>query len=168
MVGKIARLILRLCGAWPPGTVFCSAGNAGGVYVRQSTRLARICPSGRMVLTGGGSTFREHRINRYICDSDHNFFGYDLLFDSDGHGAVYRLAFEPLSVKPGQFLPAQHAAHLAAQHRVELPLEQLPPSQVLRLGHALEFSLATADGKYKVIERIKFSKSSGGSSRRPF
>jgi len=113
-------------------------------------------------LTGGGSTFREHRINRYISDSDHNYFGYDLFFESAGPETLYRLAFEPLSVKPGQFLPAQ-LAHLP--RGLELPLEELPPPQVLRLGHALEFSVATADGKYKVIERIEFSKPSGGSSR---
>jgi hypothetical protein len=111
-----------------------------------------------MVLTGGGTTFGKHRINRYISDSDHNYFGYDLLFDSAGPGAVYRLAFEPLSVKPHQFLPAQLAL---LPRGLELPLEELPPPQVLRLGHALEFGVATADGKYKVFERIEFSKPSG-------
>jgi len=152
-MGKIARLLRRLCGVWPPpGMVFCSSGRAGDVCVRQSTRSARISPFGKMVLTGGGTTFGEHRINRYITDSDRNYFGYDLLFDSAGRGAVYRLAFEPLSVKPGRFLPDQ------LRPLQQLPLEQLPPPQVVRLGHAWEFTLATADGKYKVIERIKFSK----------
>jgi hypothetical protein len=156
-MGKIERLMLR-----PPRMVFCSSGGAGDVYLRQSTRSACISPFGRMVLTGGGSTFGEHRINRYISDSDHNYFGYDLLFESAGLGAVYRLAFEPLSVKPGQFLPAQ-LAHLP--RGLELPLEELPTPQVLRLGHALEFSVKTADGQYKVIERFEFSRPSSGSSR---
>lgn len=158
-MGKIERLMLR-----PPRMVFCSSGGAGDVYVRQSTWSARISPFGRMVLTGGGSTFWEHRINRYISDSDHNYFGFDLLFKSVGPGAVYSLAFEPLSVKPDQFRPAQ-LAHLPLPRGLELPLEKLPPPQVLGLGHPLEFSVATADGKYKVIERIEFSKPSVGSSR---
>jgi hypothetical protein len=106
-MGKITRLMLRLLGVWRPGIVFCSSGNAGDLCVRQSTRLARSSPFGGMVLTGGGTSFGEHRINRYISDSDHNYFGYDLLFDSAGPGAIYRLAFEPLSVEPGQFLRVQ-------------------------------------------------------------
>jgi hypothetical protein len=159
-MGKMARLMPRP-GVWPPRMVFCSSGEAGDVYVRQSTRSACIAPFGRTVLTGGGTTFGKHRINRYISDSDHNYFGFDLVFDSAGSGAVYRLAFEPLSVKPHQFLPAQLAL---LPRGLELPLEELPSPQVLRLGHALEFSVATADGKYKVFERIEFSKPSHGSS----
>jgi hypothetical protein len=100
------------------------------------------------------------RISRLISDSDHNYFGYDLLFDPTERRAVYRLAFEPLSITPDQCLPAGLGVERRRlpQAGEQLPLEQLPPPQVLRLGHALEFNLATADGKHEVIERIKFSK----------
>ena len=61
---------------------------------------------------------------------------------------------------------APAVARAALQPRgLELPLEELPLPQVLGLGHPLEFSVATADGKYKVIERIELSKPSVGSSR---
>ena len=84
------------------------------------------------------------------------YFGYDLLFDFDQSGALYRLAFEPLSIRPDQFMPSQLRG--CYQSGEQIPLEQLPPPQVLRLGHAAKFGLATADGKYKVIERIELSK----------
>jgi hypothetical protein len=105
-MGKVVELILRLGGAYrpdaifPPGMVFCSAGSAGGVNIRQWTRSTRNSPFGRVVLEGGGTIFGEHRINRYISDSDHNYFGYDLFLDSAERGAVYRLAFEPLIARP--------------------------------------------------------------------
>jgi hypothetical protein len=118
-----------------------------------------------MALTGGGTVSGEHRINRWISDSDHNYFGYDLLFDPTGRPAVYRLAFEPLSITPDQPLSVLSARLGVERPRLpqagdQLPLEQLPPPQVLTLGRALEFNLATADGKYEVIERITFSKPS--------
>ena len=125
---------------------------------RQWTRLARTPPFGRMALTGGGTVSGEHRINRWISDSDHNYFGYDLLFDPTERRAVYRLAFEPLSITPHQYLPPGIERRMLPQAGEQLPLRQLPPPQLLRLGHALEFKLVTADGKHEVIERIQFSK----------
>ena len=126
----------------------------------QSTRLARTSPFGSMVLTGGGTRIGERRINRFISDSDHNYFGYDLLFDPTERRTVYHLAFAPLSITPDQSQPALLGIDRRRLPQVgeQLPLEQVPPPQVLRLGHALEFNLATADGKHEVIERIKFSK----------
>jgi hypothetical protein len=132
------------------------------VNFRQWTRLAGTPPF-RMALTGGGTVSGEDRINRWISDSDHNYFGYDLLFDPTERRAVYRLAFEPLSITPDQYLSAA-CAHFGIerpglpQTGEQLRLGQLPPPQVLSLGRALEFHLATADGKYEVIERITFSK----------
>src|SRR5579872_225687 len=104
-MGKIARLFQSdsLC---QPGMVYCSSAGAGGVNFQQSTRLVRPHPFGRMTLTGGGTVSGEHRINRWISDSDHNFFGYDLLFDPTERRAVYRLAFEALSITPDQALSA--------------------------------------------------------------
>ena len=154
-MGLIERLILRLGGVWP---VCRTSGGAGNVDVRLSTSSARIFPLPTLkrivLLTGGGAVFGEYRINRYVYISDHDYFGYDLLLDSDERGAAYRLAFEPLSIRPDQFLPAQ----LRIRFGEQIPLERLPPSQVLKLGQAVKFGLATADGKHKVIERIEFSK----------
>jgi hypothetical protein len=164
IAGAATTLILRLGGVHRAGTVSCGSGSIGDVYFRHSTRSARTSPFGRMVLTGGGARFGEHRINRFISDSDHNYFGYDLRFDPDEGRAAYRLAFEPLSLQPDQFLPARLG--IGGRRPEHLPLEQLPPPQILRLGHALEFNLTTADGRHKVIERIKFSKPSRGSIRR--
>ena len=152
-MGAIARLIRRLGGVWP---VCRCSGGAGSVYVRLSTKSARIFSFGRMVLGGGGAVFGEHRIHRYTFDADNNYFGYDLLLDSGEGGAVYRLAFEPLSIRPDQFMPAQLRG--CYQSGEQKPLEQLPTPQVVSLGHALKFGLVTADGKYKVIERIELSK----------
>ena len=105
-----------------------------------------------MTLTGGGAYMREHRIHKFIFDTDRHFFGYDLVFDSADRTGRHRLVFEPLSLKPDQLLPPTDAS------REQLSLDRLPPPQTLRLGLALEFSLSTADGKHKVIERIKFSR----------
>jgi len=122
------------------------------VYFRHSTRRVGTSPFGRMTLTGGGAYMGEHRIQRFIFDTDRHFFGYDLVFDSAGGTGGHRLVFEPLSLKPHQLLPPIDAS------REELSLSRLPPPQTLRLGRALEFSLSTADGKHKVIERIEFSR----------
>jgi hypothetical protein len=163
-MGKIARLILQPRGVRRVGTVSFCSGGSGDLCFRHSTRLARTSPLGRTVLTGGGARFGEHRIQRFISDSDRNYFGYDLLFDSTERRAEYRFTFEPLSLNPDRTLPA--GLGVKSLCREQLPLEQLPPPQTLRLGHALEFHLATADGKHEVIERIEFSKPSGGSIRR--
>jgi hypothetical protein len=155
---KIARLIRHR-------PISCGAGGFDGVYYfRHRTRFARIAPLGRVVLTGGGTRFGEHRISRFVSASDHSYFGYDLLFDSDESRAGYRLAFERLSLRPGQFLPARSG--IGVTRSEQLPLEQFPPSQTLRLGRALEFRLATADGRHEVIERIEFSKPRGGGIRK--
>jgi hypothetical protein len=160
---KIARLFLRFGSVHRAGTVSYVSGRTGDVYFQHSTRSVRTSPSGRMDLTGGGARFGEHRINRFISDSDHNYFGYDLLFEPDEGRAAYRITFEPLSLQPGQLLPTRLG--FERRRREQLPLEQLPSPQIVRLGHALEFNLATADGNHKVIERIKFSKPSGGGIR---
>jgi len=148
-------LIRWLGGVCQVGLVSCCSARIGELYVRISTRSGRISPLGRIFLTGGGASFGEHRIHRFISDFDHKYFGYDLLFDSAEGGAVYRLAFEPLSLKPSQCLPARFGIYQRGLE--QLPLEQLPPPQMLRLGHELEVKLATADGKHKIIERINFS-----------
>jgi hypothetical protein len=100
--------------------------------------------------TGGGAIIGEHRIHRWVVDSDRHLFGYDLSFDAADGTAGQRLVFEPLSLKPHQLTPLD-------ARREQLPVDRLAPPQILRLGRALEFSLSTADGRYKVIDRINFS-----------
>jgi len=138
----------------PP--VSAGSGAAGDLSFRLSTRSAQAFPFWKIVLTGGGAHFAEHRIQRFLSDSDHHYFGYDLLFDSAGGPGAYRLAFEPLSLQPDQLLPARLG--IGSRRSEPLPVEQLPPPQVVRLGHAVEFHLATANGKHRVIERIEFAR----------
>jgi hypothetical protein len=94
----------------------------------------------------------DHRIHRFIFDTDRHFFGYDLVFDSADATGGLRLVFEPLSLEPHQLPPPKDAS------LEQLSLGRLPSPQTLRLGRALEFSLSTADGEHKVIERIQFSR----------
>ena len=75
-------------------------------------------------------------------------------------------SFGTLSITPDQSLSAACAHFGIEKPRLpqageQVPLVQLPPPQVLSLGRALEFNLATADGRYEVIERITFSKPPG-------
>jgi hypothetical protein len=152
---KIAPFIARLGGFhWATPVCSCS-GTIGDVSFRHWTRSMQTSRFASMVLTGGGAHFGEHRLQRFITDIDNNYFGYDLLFSAGDRGA-YRLTFEPLSLQPDQLLPARLGIQRCSSER--LPLEQLPPPQVVRLGRALEFNLATADGKHKVVERIKLGK----------
>jgi hypothetical protein len=152
---KIAQLAIRFGGVHWARPVSSGSGTIGDLSLRHWTRPAQSSRFGRIVLTGGGAHFGEHRLQRFVTDIDGNYFGYDLLFSAENLG-TYRLAFEPLSLQPDQLLPVRLGIQTRRPER--LPLEQLPPSQIVRLGRALEFNLATADGKHKVIERIKLGK----------
>jgi len=160
---KIAKLISHLSGLLRIGIpVSSGSGNAGSIYFRHSTRTVgllafkhalppNIMPLLRTTrLTGGGAIIGEHRIHRWVVDSDQHLFGYDLSFDAADGTAAQRLVFSPLSLKPSQLTPLE-------SRRRQLPVDRLPSPQALRLGRSLEFSLSTADGRYKVIERINFS-----------
>jgi hypothetical protein len=154
-MGKAAELVRYLCGLLRVGIpVSRGSGNAGNMYFRHSTRSVGTSPLGGTWLTGGGTVYGEHRIQRYIVDSDRHLFGYDLSVGTAGGAGERRVVFEPLSLKPDQLVPTNVS-------REQLPVDRLPPPQALRFGQAFEFRLSTADGRYKVVERIEFMKPPG-------
>jgi len=155
MLSTLARRF-RSTRPWP---VCSGSGNVDDLIDYQCSTRAWPSPSGEVVLTGGGIHGFKDGIHRFIFDSEaHQYFGYDALLGSTERPEEYRLVFEPLSLKPDQLMP-----FILRNERgwAITPLERLPSPRILRLGHRLEFDYATADGKYKLIERIRFTKRPG-------
>jgi hypothetical protein len=122
-----------------------------------------------LVLTGGGfnGSFKDGVpcIHRFISDSEaRQYFGYDALLSATECPEEFRLVLEPLSLKPDQLILAVLRKE---KGWVIAPLERLPSPRILRMKHTLEFDYATADGKHKLIERIRFAKHPESTLRQP-
>jgi hypothetical protein len=146
-----------------PWLVCSGSGNIGDLHYQCSTR-AWPPASGQMHLTGGGIHGFKDGIHRFILDSEtKQYFGYDALLESTERPAEYRLVFEPLSLKPDHLV----SYILGIERRWAItPVERLPSPRILRLDHTIAFEFATADGKHKVSERIRFTKHPGSNLRR--
>jgi hypothetical protein len=109
---------------------------------------------------GSGSKMAGSRLQRYEVDGGTNsFFGYDLVVDP-APGGRFRVAFEPLSLRP-QDLPERIRSKYPNLIAVSLP--KYPPSQVIEDGDTIALDLLISpDGQRKVVDYIQVASSLSG------
>jgi hypothetical protein len=140
-----------------PGAISSFSGNIGDLSIRFITTATPYTRAAKPPLTGGEMRIGDHRVHRLIFDSEaHTYFGFDMLLDSTDTSKVHHVAFEPLSVGPHERMPRNLIA--AKTGWANVPLAEVPPPQTLELGRTLALGLTTADGKHKVVERIRLKK----------
>jgi hypothetical protein len=134
-----------------------------GITVRYDTVAEPPLQASNNAGHGSGSKMEGNRLLRYEVDGGTNsFFGYDLVVDP-APGGGFRVAFEPLSLRP-QNLPERIRSRYPNLIAVSLP--KYPPSQVIEDGDTIALDLLiSADGHRKVVDYIQVVSSLGAPDR---